>query len=128
MSPALQWSMVPAVRGASAGLVPGGLSCQIRSSRSDDIACRFIDTNYRGESLVLRHAYFTRAEEPYERLKRALKAEISEAAWATLYSTASRPFDPPATGKIAAKVTNHYGDEVLKVNEVEGHGRWRVLS
>ena len=26
-----------------------------------------------------------------------------------------RPFPPPSTGKIAVKVINHYGDEVLKV-------------
>jgi adenine-specific DNA-methyltransferase len=27
----------------------------------------------------------------------------------------SRPFDKPGSGKIAVKVINHYGDEVLKV-------------
>ena len=46
------------------------------------------------------------------------RAEIDEAAWASLYSTKSRPFDPPETGEIAVKVINHYGDEVLKVYEV----------
>jgi adenine-specific DNA-methyltransferase len=91
---------------------------QIRNSSTDDIACWFIDTNYNGESFFVRHAYFTGAEEPYEKLKRALRAEIDEAAWSALYSTTSRPFDPPETGKIAVKVINHYGDEVLKVYEV----------
>jgi len=87
----------------------------IRSNSTDDIACWFIDTNYDGESFFVRHAYFTGADEPYEKLKRALRAEIDEAAWSTLYRTASRPFAPPETGKIAVKVINHYGDEVLKV-------------
>jgi adenine-specific DNA-methyltransferase len=87
----------------------------IRSSSTDDIACWFLDTNYDEESFFVRHAYFTGAGDPYERLKRALRAEIDEAAWASLYSTVSRPFDPPSTGKIAIKVINHYGDEVLKV-------------
>ena len=50
--------------------------------------------------------------------KRALNAETNEDAWASLYSTTSRPFDPPETGRIAIKVINHYGDEVLKVYEV----------
>jgi adenine-specific DNA-methyltransferase len=90
---------------------------QIRSSSTDDIACWFIDTNYNGESFFVRHAYFTGADEPYEKLKRALRAQIDEAAWSALYSTKSRPFDPPTTGKIAVKVINHYGDEVLKVFE-----------
>jgi adenine-specific DNA-methyltransferase len=93
---------------------------QIRSSSTDDIACWFIDTNYNQESFFVRHAYFTGAEEPYDKLKRALRAEIDEAAWSALYSTKSRPFDPPATGKIAIKVINHYGDEVLKVYDVAG--------
>ena len=91
----------------------------IRSNSTDDIACWFIDTNYDGESFFVRHAYFTGADEPYEKLKRALRAEIDEAAWSTLYSTVSRPFAPPSSGKIAVKVINHYGDEVLKVFSVK---------
>jgi adenine-specific DNA-methyltransferase len=91
---------------------------QIRSSSTDDIACWFVDTDYNGESFFVRHAYFTGAGDPYERLKRALRAEIDEAAWSALYSTQSYPFDPPETGKIAVKVINHYGDEVMKVYEV----------
>ena len=88
---------------------------QVRSHSADDIAAWFIDTNYNGESSFVRHAHFTGAGDPYEKLKRALRAEIDEAAWSALYSTASRPFDSPKTGKIAVKVINHYGDEVLKV-------------
>jgi len=91
---------------------------EIRSNSTDDIACWFIDTDYNGESFFVRHAYFTGADRPYEKLKRALRAEIDEAAWAQLYSTRSRPFDPPSTGKIAVKVINHYGDEVLKVYDI----------
>lgn len=92
---------------------------QIRSNSTDDIACWFIDTDYNEESFFVRHAYFTGADEPYEKLKRALKAEIDEVVWSSLYSTVSRPFDIPKTGKIAIKVINHYGDEVLKVYEVK---------
>ena len=91
---------------------------QIRSASTDDIACWFIDTNYNGESFFVRHAYFTGAEEPYDNLKRTLRAEIDEAAWSSLYSTVSRPFDKPETGKLAVKVINHYGDEVLKVFKI----------
>ena len=87
---------------------------EIRSNSTDDIACWFIDTAYNSESFFVRHAYFTGAEDPYEKLKRALRADIDEAAWSAIYSTVSRPFDMPKTGKIAVKVINHYGDEVLK--------------
>lgn len=95
---------------------------QIRSASTDDIAFWFIDTDYNGESFFVRHAYFTGATKdgngPYDKLKRALRAEIDEAAWSSLYSTTSRPFGKPESGKIAVKVINHYGDEVLKVFEV----------
>jgi adenine-specific DNA-methyltransferase len=87
----------------------------VKSHSTDEIACWFIDTNYDGESFFVRQVYFTGAGDPYQKLKRVLKAEIDEAAWAAIYSTKSRPFDKPATGKIAVKVINHYGDEVLKV-------------
>jgi adenine-specific DNA-methyltransferase len=80
---------------------------QIRSASTDDLACWFIDTDYNGESFFVRHAYFTGADEPYDKLKRALRADIDEAAWSSLYTTLSRPFDKPASGKIAVKVINH---------------------
>jgi adenine-specific DNA-methyltransferase len=91
---------------------------EIRSSSSDDIACWFIDTDYNGESFFVRHAYFTGTDDPYDRLRKALRAEINESAWNALNSTKSAPFQKPETGKIAVKVINHYGDEVLKVYEV----------
>jgi len=92
---------------------------QVRSNSTDDIACWFIDTDYNGESFFVRHAYFTDGADKFERLKRTLRAEIDESAWESLYATTSRPFPPPKTGKIAVKVINHYGDEVLKVYEVK---------
>ncbi len=91
---------------------------EVRSSSTDDIACWFVDTDYNDESFFVRHAYFTGAGDPYERLRKALRADIDEAAWSTLYSTVSRPFDPPSSGKIAVKVINHYGDEVMRVYDV----------
>jgi adenine-specific DNA-methyltransferase len=90
----------------------------VRANDTKDIACWFIDTDYNEESFFVRHAYFTGANEPYDRLKRALRAEIDEDAWASLYRTESRPFAVPSSGKIAVKVINHYGDEVMKVYEV----------
>lgn len=91
---------------------------EIRSSSTDDIACWFIDTNYNGEAFFVRHAYFTGGDEPFEKLKKALRAEVDEDAWASIYGTVSRPFQRPETGKFAVKVINHYGDEVLKVYDL----------
>ncbi len=87
----------------------------LRSSSVDDIAAWFLDTNYDGDAFFVRHAYFTGADDPYDKLRRALRADISHEAWATINSTVSRPFPRPKTGKVAVKVINHYGDEVMKV-------------
>jgi adenine-specific DNA-methyltransferase len=92
---------------------------EIRSSDADDVALWMVDTAYNGESFFVRHCYFSGGGvDPYARLKKALRADIDEAAWATLYGTRSRPFPRPDTGRIAVKAVNHYGDEVLKVYEL----------
>ena len=88
---------------------------EIRASGKDDIAAWFVDTDYNEESFFVRHAYFMGANDPYKSLKTALKAEIDEDAWATLYRDTSRPFPRPDTGRFAVKVINHFGDEVMKV-------------
>ena len=87
----------------------------VRSNSTDDVACWFIDTAYDDQQFFVRHAYFLGAGDPYDNLKRALRTDINEAAWASLNSTVSRPFPRPAGGRIAVKVINHYGDEILKV-------------
>ena len=92
----------------------------VRTGDTDDIACWFIDTDYDGQSFFVRHAYFLYGgkgskEGPYDKLKKALRAEIDEEEWSKLYSATSQPFDMPSSGKIAIKVINHFGDEVLKV-------------
>jgi len=91
---------------------------EVRSDGADGIACWFIDTDYNEESFFVRHAYFLGANDPYKALKTTLKAEINEEAWETLHSDTSRPFDKPESGRIAVKVINHLGDEVMKVFRV----------
>ncbi len=91
---------------------------EVVSDNADGIACWFIDTDYNEESFFVRHAYFLGASDPYSALKTTLKAEIDPEAWATLHSDTSRPFEKPSNGRIAVKVINHLGDEVMKVFRV----------
>src|SRR4029453_14216762 len=91
---------------------------EVRSDGPDGLACWFIDTDYNKESFSVRPRYFLGANDPYKALKITLKAEINEDAWATLNSDTSRPFDKPRSGRIAVKVINHLGDEVMKVFRV----------
>jgi adenine-specific DNA-methyltransferase len=100
----------------------------VRTGETDDIACWFIDTDYDGQSFFVRHAYFLYGgkdskDGPYDKLKKALRAEIDEGEWSKLYKATSQPFDLPRSGKIAVKVINHFGDEVLKVYPISTGGR-----
>lgn len=91
---------------------------QVRSDGTDKIALWMIDTDYNGDAFFVRHCYFTGGNDPYKRLKTSLKADIDADAWESLYQTTSRPFAKPQSGRIAVKVINDYGDEVMKVFEV----------
>ena len=94
-------------------------SGDMRSDEPNKIPCWFIDTDYNGESFFVRHAYFPGTNnDPYKSLKTTLKAEINREAWESLRSDISRPFDRPESGRIAVKVINHLGDEVMKVFRV----------
>ena len=88
---------------------------EVRSDGPEGIACWFVDTDYNEESFFVRQAYFLGAGDPYKSLRTTLKAQIDPEAWATLHSDTSRPFPKPTTGRIAVKVINHLGDEVMKV-------------
>ena len=92
---------------------------EVISDSADGIACWFIDTDYNEESFFVRHAYFLGANDPYSALKTTLKAEVNEEAWSSLNSDVSRPFEKPKNGRIAVKVINHLGDEVMKVFKVK---------
>ena len=96
----------------------GAANGALRSLSARRSACWFIDTDYNEESFFVRHAYFLGANDPYKALKTTLEAEINPEAWASLNSDTSRPFAKPATGRIAIKVINHLGDEVMKVFRV----------
>jgi adenine-specific DNA-methyltransferase len=88
---------------------------EVVSDGADGIACWFIDTDYDEESFFVRQAYFLGANDPYSALKTTLKSEINESAWSSLNSDISRSFAKPSSGRIAVKVINHLGDEVMKV-------------
>ena len=93
---------------------------EVVSTEADEIACWFIDTDYDNESFFVRHAYFLGAKtDPYKALKTTLKAEVDEEAWESLRSDTSRPFEKPKSGRIAVKVINHLGDEVMKILRVD---------
>lgn len=92
---------------------------EVISGGPDNIAAWFIDTDYNEENFFVRHAYFLGSNDPYKQLKNALKAEVDHEAWESLYTNISRPFTKPEGGRIAVKVINHLGDEVMKVFKLD---------
>ena len=92
---------------------------KVTSSEAKDIACWFVDTNYNEESFFVRQAYFLGQKDPYQALRDTLKAEIDAEAWESIHKDISRPFEIPSTGRIAVKIINHLGDEVMKVFKVD---------
>lgn len=92
---------------------------KVTSSETKDIACWFVDTNYNEESFFVRQAYFLGQKDPYQALRDTLKAEIDAEAWESIHKDISRPFEIPSTGRIAVKIINHLGDEVMKVFQVK---------
>ncbi len=91
---------------------------EVISEGTEGIALWMLDTDYNEESFFVRHAYFLGANDPYKALKTTLKAEVDQDAWESLYGDTSRPFPRPKSGRIAVKVINHLGDEVIKVFSV----------
>lgn len=91
---------------------------KVTSSEAKDIACWFVDTEYNEESFFVRQAYFLGQKDPYQALRDTLKEEIDAEAWESIHSDISRPFPMPSTGRIAVKIINHLGDEVMKVFRV----------
>jgi adenine-specific DNA-methyltransferase len=92
---------------------------EVESGGPETIALWLLDTDYNEESFFVRQAYFLGANDPYKALKTTLKAEIDEEAWGSLHSDTSRPFDKPRSGRIAVKVINHLGDEVMRIFLIE---------
>ncbi|MGM0345834.1 site-specific DNA-methyltransferase [Streptomyces sp. Adlamb9] len=96
----------------------------VRAEGPDDIMMWSIDTDYDAEAFIVRHVYFSGENgkstglNPYERLGKALKGQIDDEALSTLFTTKSRPFPKPESGRIAVKVVNYYGDEVLKAIDI----------
>ena len=78
---------------------------QIRSNSTDDIACWFIDTNYDGESFFVRHAYFTGADQPYEKLKRACERKSTRPPGALCTQRRANPSTCPKRARWQSKLS-----------------------
>ena len=91
---------------------------EVRSDNADNIDCWMLDTDYNEEAFFARHVYFPGRDKVYDAFKKFLNNDIDAEEWESVAKTTSRPFPRPKTGRIAVKVINHFGDEVMKIFEV----------
>ncbi len=93
-------------------------SDEVRSDNADAIDCWMLDTDYNEEAFFARHVYFPGRDKVYDAFKKFLNNDIDPEEWASVAQTTSRPFPRPKNGRIAVKVINHFGDEVMKIFKV----------
>ncbi len=93
---------------------------EVKSSRGRDVAAWFLDHDYDGRTLCVCQAFFPGGENPWGKLSRALRGVIDEEAFARMRGTKSAPFHPGEHGRVAVKVIDFRGNEVIKVVELKG--------
>ena len=91
------------------------LTGEVQSTRGEDVAAWFLDTDYDGMTFHICQAFFPGDNRAWEKLQRALKAQIDPEAFEKMRGTRSFPFKPGEHGQIAVKVIDFRGNEVVKV-------------
>jgi len=88
----------------------------------NDVPCWLLDADYNDLCFHVSQAFFPRTG-AWENLKRALRGEYDESVWAHLAGTTSAPFEPGENRKIAVKVIDDRGNELLVVKPLEEAGK-----
>lgn len=90
----------------------------VRSGEIDDIDCWMVDSDYNEQCFVARQVFFPDNPTLYKALKKMLNNDIDAEEWEAAAGTLSHPFPRPYSNKIAVKVINHFGDEVMKIYDL----------
>jgi adenine-specific DNA-methyltransferase len=96
------------------------LSGEVHSTRGEDVAAWFLDTDYDGKTFKISQAFFPGDPDAWEKLQRALKAQIAPEAFEQMRGTVSFPFQPGEHQRIAVKVIDFRGNEVVRVVSLGG--------
>jgi adenine-specific DNA-methyltransferase len=96
------------------------LTGEVRSMRGEDVAAWFLDTDYDGKTFHICQAFFPGDPDAWDKLQRALKAQIAPDAFAQMRGTVSFPFEPGEHRRIAVKVIDFRGNEVGRAIQLPG--------
>jgi len=91
------------------------LTGEVQSTRGEDVAAWFLDTDYDGKTFHIFQAFFPGDADAWEKLQRALKAQIAPEAFEQMRGTVSFPFEPGEHRRISVKVIDFRRNEVVRV-------------
>ena len=94
------------------------LTMETEHRRGDDVPAWLLDTDYNGLSFHVSQAFFPRTG-AWENLKRALRGVYEDTVWDHLAGTVSAPFEAGEHGRIALKVIDDRGNELMVVSQLK---------
>jgi len=89
---------------------------ETRSVEAENLPCWMLDTDYNGMVFCASQVFFPRTA-AWDNLKKSLKAEFDDSVWEHLAGTASEPFTLGENRRIAVKVIDERGNELMVVRE-----------
>lgn len=101
------------------------LSGETNHSPGEDVGAWFLDTDHDGMTFRISQAFFPGGEDVWDKLQRALRATIDEESFQHMRGTHSFPFKPGDHKRIAVKVIDFRGNEVVRVMSLDGAGKRR---
>jgi len=101
------------------------LTGEVYSTSGNDVAAWFLDTDYDGATFHICQAFFPGDADAWKKLRRALKAQIAPETFERMCGTCSFPFKPGDHKRVAVKVIDFRGNEVMVVRSLgeEDYGR-----
>jgi adenine-specific DNA-methyltransferase len=91
----------------------------IQSSGADKVAAWFLDSDYDGRTFCITQAFFP-DRSAWDKLARALSGTVDPERFEALSGTTSLPFAPGKHKRVAVKVIDPRGNEVMAVQQIDG--------
>lgn len=92
-------------------------SMEVNHRSGDDVPAWFLDCNYNDLCFHVSQAFFPRTQ-AWDSLRKSLRATYDETVWDHLAGDTSAPFAGGSTGKIAVKVIDDRGNELMVVKRL----------
>jgi len=95
------------------------VSNSVYSTGAEKVAAWFLDSDYGGRCFCVCQAFFP-DKDAWAKLGKALKGSLDDEAFSRLSGTVSLPFAPGGHKRIAIKVIDPRGNEVMRVHRLDG--------